>query len=274
MFSLDRSKNDTSVMLDLLRAIAAQMVCVGHAISFFVPQWRPTRLPYMQNAGVLLFFLISGFLITYTLIERSKDPAYGFRQFFIERFARIYSGLIPALAFIAIIDGVTIYFTGDPAISRYFTSKTHDSEYFHAGGDIGESLQMYPSMVSFGSAEPPVDARDRMADLVIFVASLFFMAARSGSILFLIPIAIFFGQPPIHFLLGSYQADGVGSGSLTLWLCGSLIYFVARSSVYRIFSCGCIGRMRRRRLYGTDTHRRSVRHQNLPLFAPLFWDLL
>jgi peptidoglycan/LPS O-acetylase OafA/YrhL len=69
VFSLDTSKTDTSVMLDLLRALAAQMVCVGHAISFFMSQWRPTRLSLMQNVGVLLFFVISGFLITYTLIE-------------------------------------------------------------------------------------------------------------------------------------------------------------------------------------------------------------
>ena len=87
MFSLDRSKNDNSAMLDLLRAVAAQMVCVGHATAFFVPQWRPTRLPYTQNVGVLLFFLISGFLITYSLVTRSKDPGYDFRRFFIERFA-------------------------------------------------------------------------------------------------------------------------------------------------------------------------------------------
>ena len=89
MFSLERSKNDTSVALDLLRAIAAQMVCVGHAINFFAWDRRLTRLPLLQNVGVLLFFLISGFLITYTLFERSRDPGYGFWQFCVERFARI-----------------------------------------------------------------------------------------------------------------------------------------------------------------------------------------
>jgi peptidoglycan/LPS O-acetylase OafA/YrhL len=245
MFSLDQSKNDTSTTLDLLRAVAAQMVCVGHAISFFVSQWRPTHLPYMQNAGVLLFFLISGFLITYTLIERSKDPAYGFRQFFIERFARIYSGLIPALVFIAIIDGVTIYFTSDPNISRYFTSKTLIANIFMLEGYRG----IFPDAFqwsAFGSASPLWTLGIEW-QIYLFVASLFFMAARSGSILFLIPVALFFGQTPIHFLFGAFQPDGVGRGLFTLWLCGSLVYFAVRSSVIGFFpaaalgACGAIG---------------------------------
>ena len=45
MFSLDRSKNDTSITLDLLRAGAAQMVCIGHSISSFMPPWRAEELP-------------------------------------------------------------------------------------------------------------------------------------------------------------------------------------------------------------------------------------
>ena len=57
MFVLHKSKNDTSVTLDLLRAVAAQMVCVGHGISFFMPAWRPSELPLMQNVGVLIFFV-------------------------------------------------------------------------------------------------------------------------------------------------------------------------------------------------------------------------
>jgi peptidoglycan/LPS O-acetylase OafA/YrhL len=245
MFSLDRSKNDTSITLDLLRAVAAQMVCIGHAISFFVPQWRPTQLPYMQNAGVLLFFLISGFLITYTLIERSKDPGYGFWQFFIERFARIYSGLIPALAFVAIVDGVTIYLTADPVISRYFTFKTMIANIFMLEGYRG----MFPETLqwsTFGSASPLWTLGIEW-QIYLFVASLFFMAVRSRSILFLIPVALFFGQTPIHFLFGAFQPDGVGRGLFTLWLYGSLIYFAVRSSAIGVFPaavlgvCGAIG---------------------------------
>jgi peptidoglycan/LPS O-acetylase OafA/YrhL len=54
------------------------------------------------------------------------------------------------------------------------------------------------------------------------------MAIRPQSIPFLIPIAILFGQTPIHFLFGALQADGVGQGLFTLWLGGSTVYFFVR----------------------------------------------
>ena len=130
MFILDRSKNDSSVTLDLLRAVAAQMVCVGHGISFFVPAWRPTELPLMQNVGVLIFFVLSGTLITFTLIERSKQPSYGFDTFFLERFARIYSGLIPALLFVVVVDAIVIYGFHEKAAAPYYTVKTFIANLF------------------------------------------------------------------------------------------------------------------------------------------------
>ncbi len=245
MFSLDRSKNDTSATLDLLRAIAAQMVCIGHGISFFVSEWRPTRLPYMQNVGVLLFFLISGFLITYTLAERSRNPGYGFLQFFIERFARIYSGLVPALAIIAIIDGVTIYLTHDPIVLRYFTLNTMIANILMMQAYRGVSLDAL-QWPAFGSASPLWTLAVEW-HIYLFVASLFFMAVRPRSIPFLVPIAIFFGPTPIHFLFGAFQPDGVGKGLFTLWLGGSLVYLAMRSSVMKfvpavaISVCGAFG---------------------------------
>ncbi len=183
----------------------------------------------MQNVGVLLFFLISGFLITYTLIERSTDPSYGFWQFCIERSARIYSGLIPALALIVVIDGITIYLTGDPTISRYFTFKTMIANVFMLEGYRG----VYPNVLqwsAFGSASPLWTLAIEW-HIYIFVASVFFVVKRPRSIPFLIPFALFFGQTPIHFLLGSFQQDGVGKGLFTLWLAGSLVYLVGRPTV-------------------------------------------
>ncbi len=73
------------------------------------------------------------------------------------------------------------------------------------------------------------------------------MVVRPRSIFFLIPLAFFFGQTPVHFLFGSFQADGVGRGLFSLWLCGAISYFVARSFAIGIFAaavlgvCGAIG---------------------------------
>ena len=224
MFSLNSSKNDTSVTLDFLRAVAAQMVCVGHAFNFFIGGW-PENLPYMQNVGVLLFFIISGFLITHTLVARSENPNYGFARFFIDRFARIYSGLIPALVLIIIIDGMTIYLTGEQTIARYYTLKTLVANLFMQEGYRGV-LQYRLLWSAFGSASPLWTLAIEW-HIYMFVGALFFMYKRPKSIPYLIPIALFFGQTPIYLLLGSFQSDGVGRGLFSLWLGGAATYVVA-----------------------------------------------
>jgi peptidoglycan/LPS O-acetylase OafA/YrhL len=233
MFSLDRSKNDTSVTLDLLRAVAAQMVCVGHGFNFFLGGW-PGNVPYMQNVGVLIFFLISGFLITHTLIERSKDPSYGYWQFCLERFARIYSGLLPALALVGVIDWTVVHLTGDSTISRYFTIKTLIANLFMLEayrGVLPNSLRWS----AFGSASPLWTLALEW-HIYIFVGAVFFMLKKPRTTPFLIPVALFFGQTPLYFLFGAFQNDGVGHGLFALWLGGAAVYFAVRSSAvpYRI----------------------------------------
>jgi peptidoglycan/LPS O-acetylase OafA/YrhL len=107
--------SQASITLDLIRATAAQAVCVGHAIGLFgVWKWaQPPHVPYMQNVGVLVFFLLSGFVIAFTLDSKSKDRAYGFDDYLVDRFARIYSALIPALIVIAAIDFTWTTLTGE-----------------------------------------------------------------------------------------------------------------------------------------------------------------
>lgn len=227
MFTLDRSKNDTSVVLDLLRALAAQMVCVGHAFIFFREDLLSTRLPLAQNVGVLIFFLISGFVITYTLIERSKDASYDFTTFFIERFARIYSGLVPALIFIVIVDGIVILWDPTTPYAVYYNLKTFIANLamLESYRGIWANRLQWPA---FGSASPLWTLAIEF-HIYIFVASIFFIAARRQAIPWLIPVALFFGQVPIHFLFGAYQPDGLGRGLFWLWLAGAYVLFAVRA---------------------------------------------
>lgn len=228
MFSLKASDNDTSICLDLLRAIAAQMVCIGHAIIFFVPQVRATHLPIMQTVGVLLFFVLSGFLITAVLIERSRDPNYGFLQFFTDRFARIYSGLIPALLFVALIDAIAIQFFGLQMPASSYELRTFFANLLMMEGYRGafDNLDMMQWPI-FGTAS-------QLWTLVIewhiylFVAAVFFMGARPRTIPFLIPVAIVFGQVPGHYLVGALQPDGLGTSLFLLWLGGGYLFLIAR----------------------------------------------
>jgi peptidoglycan/LPS O-acetylase OafA/YrhL len=228
-FTLDRSGNDASLALDLLRAVAAQMVCVGHGISFFMPQLRQSNLPLPQIIGVLIFFAMSGFVIAYTLVERSRDPNYGFPQFLVERFARIYSGLVPCLLLVALIDTFTVSLdpTGRVASSRTivnFIGNLLMLEGYH--GPL-EHLDMMQWPI-FGTVEPIWTLAVEW-HIYMFAGAIFFIGARPSSAIFLIPVAIVFGTVPAHYAFGAAQADGIGTGLFLLWLGGACVYLLVRT---------------------------------------------
>lgn len=92
--------------LDFIRAAAAMLVLVGHSTHFFLGQSR--LADQGQGFGVLLFFLISGFLIGFSVLQRSADQDYGFAQYFIDRFCRIYCAYLPALLLVLTVDGLVV----------------------------------------------------------------------------------------------------------------------------------------------------------------------
>ncbi|WP_192900812.1 acyltransferase family protein [Photorhabdus luminescens] len=109
MYNYDLTKNE-SLYLDLVRVIASQLVLVGHAISYFslFECLHEPNFPWMQNISVVIFFILSGFVITYSINIKNKDGKYTFKLFFIDRFSRIYSGFVPAIIFIVLLDYTTI----------------------------------------------------------------------------------------------------------------------------------------------------------------------
>ena len=100
----------SSLFLDLIRAISVQLVVVGHGIGFCSIAFllRPPYLPLMQNVAVVIFFILSGYLISNSISYKiATDKNYSFRYYFIDRFSRIYSAFIPALLFILVIDFIS-----------------------------------------------------------------------------------------------------------------------------------------------------------------------
>lgn len=96
-----------SLSLDILRIFAVQLVVIGHALPYF----NIGRANYIQNSAVVLFFVLSGIVITYSLFFKvENNPNYKFREFFIDRFSRIYTALIPSLIFIFLCDSIQIYY--------------------------------------------------------------------------------------------------------------------------------------------------------------------
>jgi peptidoglycan/LPS O-acetylase OafA/YrhL len=95
-----------STYLDLARALAAFSVLYGHAATYFV-MGSAYSTSEIEIAGVMVFFLLSGFLISYTVFQKFHLESYTFKGFFIDRFSRIYAAYFPALVFVWLIDSYT-----------------------------------------------------------------------------------------------------------------------------------------------------------------------
>ncbi len=96
--------DERSFFFDIVRGVSAQMVLVGHALNGCFPAFFMVEaangllearkgLFYAQNLGVLMFFYISGYLVTASVMRRSSRPDYGLQSYLLDRFARIFTPL-------------------------------------------------------------------------------------------------------------------------------------------------------------------------------------
>lgn len=90
----------TSIYLDFIRFSSALLVCFYHA-SFlrFDGAWLKGIGAFGHDA-VIIFFVLSGFVIGYVSQEREKSSI----VFFLNRFSRLYSVVIPALILTLVLD--------------------------------------------------------------------------------------------------------------------------------------------------------------------------
>lgn len=98
------------IVLDVVRIIAATFVLFGHSFSFYqVTIFKDqSYFPYIQNIGVIIFFLLSGFLTTYSIEIRNKNNDYAFGSYVKHKVKRILRELLPALSIVATIDFIAI----------------------------------------------------------------------------------------------------------------------------------------------------------------------
>ena len=227
----------TSSMLDLIRALSAQGVLFGHCISFLgiFPWLQPPNAPYMQNLGVVVFFLLSGLLIPYTVVRNKNRGGYSWGHFFIDRFAQIYSGYLPGLIVIFLIDFINISFW--PSSYNYYNAwgvGTFIANIFMlqdnpilvwASSSSFAVLSWVPSFTSFGSARP------LWTIAIEWWIYLFFgwvvlgknilteRPVRFWAVLFLLACV------PVYNSIG-----GRGNGIIWVWLAGAVIFEALRKA--------------------------------------------
>ena len=89
-----RFSTSTSVLLDVLRLGSAIMIAIAHVTqSYFSIGWRD--LTDQGRPALVMLFLLSGLVIRYVpVIRRGKMT-----DFWVDRISRVYSVVVPALAF-------------------------------------------------------------------------------------------------------------------------------------------------------------------------------
>ncbi len=207
---------ESSIQLDVLRGGAAQLVVVGHGISFtgIAPYLGQPNFPWMQNIAVLVFFILSGFLITYSLAGKAKKDNYQYSNYLVDRAARIYTTFLPALIFVLCVDSVSILMSDSGY--RYWSA-------FNVRTFVGNIflLQDFPGIqiTSFGSARPFWTLAIEWW-IYLFVGAVFFFTLKKRSVM-LLGCAVAFSAVPLYNFVG-----GRGNGLFSYFLLGSVIYFL------------------------------------------------
>src|SRR5579875_1508702 len=125
--SMRFSDSWASVLLDLVRGLAAVLVLLSHwKVMFFVDypkipgeRWQ-FAVPYVLcDAGhqaVVIFFVLSGYLIAGS-VRRSLNRGQGsWGSYMVHRLSRLWVVLIPGLAIGALLDWIGIHYGHWPAI--------------------------------------------------------------------------------------------------------------------------------------------------------------
>lgn len=88
--------------LDGLRGVAILLVLAGHFVNVWAPFPVVWRFSELANLGVVVFFVLSGYLITKLILEeKQKSGTIALGQFYFRRLLR----LGPALAFFLVVVG-------------------------------------------------------------------------------------------------------------------------------------------------------------------------
>ncbi len=214
--------SNSSTFLSLIRAIASQAVVFGHTISWcgIFKKIQPPYLPYPQAVAVVVFFMLSGFLIPYSIQQRLKQNTnYTFKQFFIDRFARIYSSYIPCLILILAIDGIIIFINSN----AYPLHENYNAQSFFGNMLMLQNFPLHNYMgifnvESFGTARPFWTlALEWWIYMWFGYLFLVLIIQKKINLITLLIFVIFSIVPFYNFY------SGMGNGVMVPWLAGTLI---------------------------------------------------
>jgi len=162
----------TSDFLNASRWVAAFFVVLGHVFSISIGNYYdlPHDNPLLRGihflsgfgyVGVIVFFVISGFLVAGRVIVNYHEKRFNIIDYFVNRYSRIYTVFIPALSVGFILDWFGVTFFDGSGIYRhpdqfYINSFGNDmATHLSVGTFVGNLLQLQTIVVSsLGSNGP------------------------------------------------------------------------------------------------------------------------
>jgi peptidoglycan/LPS O-acetylase OafA/YrhL len=207
--------------LNFLRALAALVVLIGHAGQAFMEgTWLASGA--MQTMGVIAFFLISGFLITSSVLARRGNRDYGFASYIIDRFFRIFTPFVPALVVVTLVDATVVGLPEFPYARDYNVSTLianllmlQDYPVFQVLRRVGVSDQWW-FFASFGSARPFWTVAIEWWIYLLFGFVVFaVLGGRAKSPILLLAVGAVLAVVPGYHFVGGY-----GQCLAMLWMVG------------------------------------------------------
>ncbi|WP_252179579.1 acyltransferase [Endozoicomonas sp. 4G] len=226
MIDFRHLSKEESASLDFLRAISALLVVIGHGISFcgILTSLHQPNAPWMQNIAVVIFFILSGFLIAYSLAGKRNNNGYTYYHYVSDRFSRIYVTFIPALLFVVFIDFLSLTKSSD--VYQYYAA--YNPITFIANLLMLQDYPVFSFATSFGSARPFWTLAIEWW-IYLFVGSLFFFFRdKKTKYIFL---ALIFMIVPLYNFIG-----GRGNGLFLYWLLGVGVFLVWSKGYVRSLS--------------------------------------
>jgi len=224
------TSTNASVLLDLVRAIAALLVCLEHWRNLLYVNYGQIAghralfaVPYvMTDAGhqaVVIFFVLSGYLISGSVFRLMQRGEWSWRLYLTHRLVRLWIVLVPALVLGALLDFSGLHLHLAPALYAGQTG-THMlgnvATALHAGTFFGNLFFLQTILVStFGSNGPLWSLANEFWYYVLFPCA--FLALRKGTSL---------GARILNALVFLLCAWFVGRGILVLfplWLLGTVL---------------------------------------------------
>jgi peptidoglycan/LPS O-acetylase OafA/YrhL len=228
MFQAKAVGTVTSTALDLVRFLCSQGVLAGHL--FYFLNMEAGSLTGLASYCVLIFFVLSGFLISSSLYRNmSSDPTYSFGSYFRDRFFRIYPPFLASLVFVFALDLTGFLITSQPfSLTQYlfnFVINTLQLQEFPAATYINTHYMIeFFRFHYFGTNLPLWTIGIEWWMYMFFGLTVFLITGKVKFRLMNVFILFFLMITPVYFM---FRAGRMAPGLTLYWFCGALITSIA-----------------------------------------------